>query len=191
MLIGVCGHIGSGKDTAANFFVKQFGFNSYSFADPLKDILSVLFSWNRTMLAGKTPEARQERDEIDFWWTERLQYDKFTPRTAMQIIGTDLFRNHFHKDIWTASLEQKLIHCMHENSIISDVRFLNEANMIKRLGGIIIKINKLSNDSNSHESELEIEKIVPDFVVDNNSTFDEFYQQLTNIHSQLLISPSV
>ena len=58
MIVGICGLIGSGKDTIADHLVKDHNFVKISFADKLKDTVATLFDWDRTLLDGKTEQSR-------------------------------------------------------------------------------------------------------------------------------------
>lgn len=132
-IIGICGLIGHGKDTSAGFLIEE-GYQRISFAGVLKDAVSALFGWDRILLEGNTPESRIFRDRVDKWWAERLGIPDFTPRYALQYIGTDVFRKNFHPDIWVAACERQ-IENTDDNVVISDCRFFNELDVIKRLGG--------------------------------------------------------
>ena len=132
-VVGICGLIGHGKDTAAGFLIEQ-GYKRISFAGVLKDTCAALFGWDRILLEGNTPESRAFREQVDAWWANRLDIPDFTPRYALQHIGTDVFRRNFHPDIWEAACERQ-IEMTDKNVVISDCRFYNELNVIKRLGG--------------------------------------------------------
>lgn len=134
-IIGICGLIGNGKDTAAGFLIEE-GYERISFAGVLKDVCANLFGWDRILLEGNTPESRAFRERKDEWWGQRLGIENFTPRYALQHIGTDVFRNHFHKDIWVAAAERRIM-STDNNVVISDARFFNELQAIKNLGGEI------------------------------------------------------
>lgn len=134
MIIGICGLIGSGKDTVAQYLCDSRDFSRISMADSLKDATSVLFGWDREMLEGKTKEAREQREIPDKFWTERLGKD-FSPRYALQLLGTDLFRDNLHPDVWVFSAERKINTL--KNVVISDIRFPNEVRMIRKRGGEI------------------------------------------------------
>ena len=54
MIIGVCGFIGSGKDTVADYLQNFHEFRRESFASTLKDAVAAVFGWDRTMLEGRT-----------------------------------------------------------------------------------------------------------------------------------------
>lgn len=140
-IIGITGLQGSGKDTVGDIICKEYNnFYKDSFANILKDAASVLFSWDRKMLAGQTPEDRSKREEKDEFWSSELGCD-WTPRKALQILGTELFRNHLHKDFWVIALKRRLM-TQNQNVVICDCRFPNEVNMIKSLGGIIIRVER-------------------------------------------------
>jgi hypothetical protein len=144
MILGVTGLIGSGKDTIADYLVTEHGFKRVSFAASLKDAVSAVFGWDREMLEGTTKASRAWREEVDTWWAERLAMPELTPRWVLQYWGTDVFRNHFHTDIWVASVENKLRQTK-DNVVITDCRFANEVNAIKTAGGTTCRVFRGEN----------------------------------------------
>jgi len=212
MIIGVCGFIGSGKDTIADYLVNFHEFRRESFASTLKDAVSAVFGWDRTLLEGRTKEAREWREQIDPWWAERLDMPTLTPRWVLQYWGTEVCRRGFHDDIWIASLENKLRNSK-DHVIISDCRFPNEIASIKNSGGKILWVKRgqlpdwydLAVESNSGSNlavqELKRRKIHAsetawvgtdfDFVLDNNSTINDLYKQIESIISdEISLFPS-
>lgn len=141
MIIGVCGFIGSGKDTIADYLTNFHGFRRESFANSLKDAVAQVFGWDRTMLEGRTKQAREWREKVDPWWSERLGMPNLTPRWVLQYWGTEVCRRSFHDDIWIASLENKLRNSK-DHIVISDCRFPNEIKSIKDAGGIVIRVKR-------------------------------------------------
>jgi len=139
MIIGVVGQIGSGKDTVAQYLVDSRDYTRISMAGVLKDATSMLFGWDREMLEGRTPEARITREEPDPFWSKKLNRN-FSPRYALQILGTDLFRNHLHKDIWVMAAERQIYN--HKNVVISDIRFPNEICMIRNSEGQLWHVHR-------------------------------------------------
>lgn len=137
-IIAICGFQGAGKDTLADILVEKYGYTRVSFAGAVKDVASVIFGWDREMLEGRTPEARAKREVVDEWWASRLKIPHLTPRWVLQQFGTDLFRNHFHNEIWIAAVEKKLLSL--NKVVITDCRFDNEVAAIKNMGGKIIHI---------------------------------------------------
>jgi hypothetical protein len=141
MIIGVCGFIGSGKDTIADYLTNFHGFRRESFANSLKDAVAHVFGWDRTLLEGRTKQAREWREQVDPWWSERLNMPNLTPRLMLQLWGTEVCRRGFHDDIWIASLENKLRNST-DDIVISDCRFPNEIKSIRDAGGIIVWVKR-------------------------------------------------
>ena len=141
MIVGVCGLIGSGKGTVADILEQEHGFVKISFADSLKDAVAAVFSWDRALLEGDTDASRAWRESVDPWWAGRLGYADLTPRWILQMWGTEVCREGFHKDIWIASIEKKL-QDHSKNYVIPDTRFPNEINMIQRMDGQVWKVKR-------------------------------------------------
>lgn len=143
MIIGLVGFIGSGKDTVAEMLLGEDGVKD-SFAAPLKDLCATIFGWPRHLMEGSSIESRDFRNTPDMFWSRKLGIANFTPRLAMQIVGTDTMREHFHTDIWINSLEYRL-RCAdtdYKNVVISDARFQNELDLIRNLNGKIIWVKR-------------------------------------------------
>jgi len=213
MIIGVCGFIGSGKDTIADYLTNFHGFRRESFANTLKDAVSMVFGWDRTMLEGRTKTAREWREQVDPWWAERLNMPHLTPRWVLQYWGTEVCRKGFHDDIWIASLEHKLLNSK-DNIVISDCRFPNEIKSIKQAGGIVVRVvrgpepewynaavsaNKgpdgnvtwstskvILERAGIHASETAWVGTKFDFVLDNNTSIDDLCAQVKNLVSDPL-----
>jgi hypothetical protein len=134
MLISLSGLQSSGKDTIANHLITNHNFKKESWAGVLKDMCSIVFGWDRTMLEGGTADARKEREVVDVWWAQQLGNPEFTPRWALQNIGTNVMRNHFHDDIWILALKRKLLKELEQNIVITDTRFPNELLTLRDLG---------------------------------------------------------
>jgi len=139
MIIGICGLIGSGKDTIADYLQNIHQFRRESFAHALKDAVAQVFGWDRELLEGRTKESRHWREQVDLWWAERLAMPNLTPRHVLQVWGTEVARKSFHNDIWIASLENKLRKTT-DDVVISDCRFPNEIASIKHAGGVVIRV---------------------------------------------------
>ena len=77
-VVGICGLIGHGKDTASGFLIEE-GFQRVSFAGILKDACANIFGWDRILLEGNTTESRAFREQVDEWWAKRLDIPNFTP----------------------------------------------------------------------------------------------------------------
>lgn len=205
-IIGFCGLIGSGKDSAADYLCNNYGFVRDSFAASLKDAVAMVFGWDRTLLDGRTSEAREWREKIDTWWAKRLNLPHLTPRWVLQQWGTEVIRVAFHDDIWIASMEARLQRS-DTHTVISDVRFPNEITAIRRAGGRIYRVQRgadpywltLAERANNgdtkslaqlnamkiHASERAWAGYPMDGFIENNGTLDEFHEKI----KQLVESP--
>jgi hypothetical protein len=202
MIIGICGFIGSGKDTVADFLVNFHEFRRESFASTLKDSVAAVFGWDRTLLEGRTAEAREWREQVDPWWAERLDMPTLTPRWVLQYWGTEVCRRGFHDDIWIASLENKLRNSK-DNIVISDCRFPNEIEAIKKANGVIVWVQRgalpewyddavsANQGNNIGINAMKLRKIHAsewawlgsefDHVIDNNGTIDDLFKQAQSL----------
>ena len=138
MIIGLVGFIGAGKGTVGDLLRLQ-GYKQMSFAGVLKDTASIMFGWDRDLLEGDTVESRVFRETKDDFWSDKFGYD-FTPRLALQRLGTEAGRDVFHKDIWVYALEKRIK--QHRNVVITDTRFPNEIDWIRKQGGVIVEVKR-------------------------------------------------
>lgn len=141
ILIGVVGFIGSGKDTVADMLIEQ-GFRKDSFARTLKDACSVLFGWDRQLLDGTTKESREWREIPDPYWSKETGDPQFTPRKALQLFGTEAVRETFAQDFWVSTVVKRWLDDGKPNTVITDCRFPNEINAIRRNGGKVIHVHR-------------------------------------------------
>jgi len=202
MIIGLMGYIGSGKNTASDFIQQYHGYTQDSFAASLKDACSVIFTWPRDLLEGVTVESRTFRETPDEWWSEKLG-KPFSPRYALQNIGTEILRHGFHNDIWLLSLEKRVAGT-DAKIVITDTRFPNEVDLIRRLGGKIIFVDndilpewasiakmaclgdaaamhEMRNKyKDVHESEWAWAAVVPDLVIKNTGSLGDLKKNVEN-----------
>lgn len=139
MIIGLVGFIGSGKGTVANILTQQHGFIKESFAGAVKDAVAPIFGWDRQMLEGDTPESRHWRETPDTWWSNALGRE-FSPRLALQLMGTESGRNVFHRDVWVLSFIRRTDPAKHY--VLADVRFPNEIDLIRGTGGKVVRVKR-------------------------------------------------
>lgn len=201
MIIGLVGLIGAGKGTVGDI-LRLEGYKQASFAGALKDTASQMFGWDRDLLEGDTDESRQFREQKDDFWSKRFGYD-FSPRLALQLLGTEAGRNVFHKDIWIYALENRIRN--HKNVVVTDTRFPNEIEFIRSKGGIIIEVKRgerpewydkisywLSCDRGNedkpshieglpHESEWRWINQKIDFTINNSGTLDDLRKGVKDI----------
>lgn len=186
-LIGITGKIGAGKSTLATI-LQKYGYTEYSFATPLKQIAEI-FGFSKESLYG----SQEDKLKIHEKWGISARY-------FLQKLGTDIFRISLKDKIPEMKIDNsiwielfKLKYNPSIKTVISDVRFLDEAKAIKELGGIIIKIERTNNrydkssetNSNTHVSEIEMEQIRPDIIIQNDDSILELEIKLKNIMNNI------
>ena len=162
-LIGICGHAGSGKDSAAEAIISSFSYRRYAFADAVKETAAAAF--------GISVEQFNRRNLKE----TPLPYWKKSPREIAQFVGTELFRDAIQKllpdvgtDFWIRRLEMQLFLDFPSLSevkvVIPDVRFTNEAEWIVANGGVIIDLTRpgyhgtVGIENHPSETTLELSK---------------------------------
>lgn len=217
-IIAIVGFIGAGKDTVADYLVNFYEYRRESFANSLKDAVSVVFGWDREMLEGRTKQSREWRETQDEWWSNRLGQN-ITPRYVLQYWGTEVVRKGFHNDMWVASLEHRL-QSSRDDIVITDCRFPNEIQALRNIGATILRVKRGPEPAwyehaktynkgtqtdgwehsrieltrhNVHASEYSWVGSDFDYVLDNNSTVDSLFQQIDaalKIRNQIALAPA-
>jgi hypothetical protein len=200
MIIGIIGLIGAGKGTVGDMLIEQ-GFSHESFANPLKDTAASIFNWDREMLEGITLKSRVWREEVDSWWEERLNIPDFSPRLALQLLGTEVFRNHFHQDTWILSMESRLRNVKHD-VVITDARFPNEIAMVRRQGGVVVRVKRGDDPEwfkiaetnveampqmhpDIHASEYSWCSVTPNYLITNDGSVKDLLLSVTGLLEDL------
>jgi hypothetical protein len=149
LIIGICGRAGSGKSTAAEHLIRRHGFERVKFAGPLKAMTAALLE---QMGAGEPMEFI----EGVFKETPIPALGDKTTRHVMQTLGTEWGRDVMGEDFWVNLARariQSLIEDGHNRIVIDDVRFENEAQMIRDLGGNVVALTDRGVEVGNHPSE--------------------------------------
>ena len=126
MIIGLTGAARAGKDTVANALVAR-GWTKCAFADPIYAAVQAMFGWSREYI-----EANKESP---------IGPGGRSPRYIMQTLGTEWGRTLVCDDLWVQLMERRLLNELpYGNVVIPGVRFVNEAKLIAKLGGYVIRV---------------------------------------------------
>lgn len=172
------GKAGAGKDTAAGYLVKWYGFRRYAFADKLKEVARDL--WPEEFTSGRKP------------------------RRLLQELGTAV--RGIDPLVWVRYVFRRLEAENPARAVITDGRMLNEYRACREAGFTVIRIDcpdqarmdrlllrdgvPLYPEESSHPSEREIELAEPDFVLDNSGGTDDLYRQIVDLMRRLKIDPA-
>lgn len=148
-IIGLTGPKGVGKTTFANEMPRQ----RFSFADPLRVIMDVLLGY-----------FDMNVEDFDDNKEEKISNLGVSFRHAMQTLGTEWGRKQVSPNIWVEVMESRLSHFHKDRIVIDDVRFPNEAEMIRARGGQIWRLSRkgFEPSGDSHVSEAGL----PDELID-------------------------
>lgn len=164
-IIGLTGLAGSGKSTAAEYMEVTHGYNRARFAGPLKNALRRML--RDALVDVHTIERMIEGDLKEVPHSSLLGK---TPRQAMQTLGTEWGRHCMGDTFWVNLLRYRLEQRRGERIVIEDVRFQNEADMIRDMGGKIIRIAGRGGIAGSHPSEAGVE---PDMTCYNDGSITD------------------
>ena len=174
-LLGLAAKARSGKDTVGEYLRDEYNYKLYAFADPIKQAASVMFG----IPLEHFYDGIHDREIVNQFWG-------FSPREILQKLGTEAGRNVFRKDIWLKRGLQEWEDHLEESSdtgfIFTDVRFENEATMIREQGGQVVHI--IRNDVeevNDHVSEAGIVVADGDIVIYNNDSLEDLYINVSDI----------
>lgn len=137
-VVALTGPAGSGKSTAADYLVRQHGYERAKFAGPLKDMCRAIG------LSEDHIEGHLKEVPCDMLCGK-------TPRHLMQALGTELGRNLIGEDFWIRLWLHRVAAA--KRVVVDDCRFPNEAAAVRSLGGVIIKLEGRGGIAGGHESE--------------------------------------
>ena len=149
VILGIVGKAGSGKTTAAKHLVDYYGFTRMAFADEIKHMAVEYFGLTREeAFETKPPHAR----------------------TILQGIGT-LIRTQFDRLFFVQKLADRLHSSRAEMIVIDDIRLPEEADFVREIGGVVVRLEcsdretLLSGSPAEHETEIQIYAIPCDLIV--------------------------
>ena len=168
-LIGIAGKARSGKDTAANYLLEKLGADWYSasFADPMKEMLNVIGV-----------------DTGDGFKDLPVNQYGVSTRHMLQTLGTEWGRNLIDSNFWVdVFANMNAYQCV----IVPDVRFENEAELIREFG-VLICIEGRGGIEGGHISERKLQYDDRDIYIDNRGSLSELYEKLDLIDLKGIIN---
>ena len=190
MLIALNGRIGAGKDTVGAYLVENYGFERWSFAGKLKESFAALLdvtveelekwkndpNWSLSINHGTLPRKR-----MNF-------------RTALQRYGTESHRDTFWPDFWVDVLlprgvSSEVRYIQEHDVVITDCRFINEAERIKEYGGMVLEVRRPRPSAEIHTLGHISENALPpgtiNGIIVNDKDFDLLYTRVDKLMNNL------
>lgn len=174
-IIGISGYARAGKDTLG-LFLCEAGFERRSFADALRDVLYAMNPMVEAQVFDAEPQLWSVRALVDkYGWEDAKATDfgsDFTVRKYLQRLGTEAGRKVLGENIWVDTAMSTLE--VGGKYVFTDVRFINEADAIRNLGGKVIRIERPGTDAiNAHPSETALDGYDFDQVIVNDGTIND------------------
>lgn len=206
MILSLSGKKKSGKDTIANFLVKDQNFIKLSFATPLKELISKVFRLDTNLLHDDVLKDTElgEKIIIDYYHVDKIRQivseewgfpidystreklERFhgheinTPRKLMQVIGTDMLREGVRDDIFIVLMASKLKEVTRP-TVVADSRLENEREFLKKIGAVmaLVKRHQPEDKFDDHISENDFGKEDEyDIIVENNIGLNQLRSEM-------------
>lgn len=184
MLIGIVGLERTGKDTVANYLVKNHNFLKYNLAHPIKQIGKIMFNWDINEM------ETNKKDEVDI-------NTGIVPRDFYKWFGTQICQFEIYKKfpelkekiperhMWSHIMKNYVLDKRNKNKnaniIIPDIRFLHEVSVVKELGGKLIYLDRIQNPNFDNYDLQEIMKKDNNFIdytLDNTLNIESLYETI-------------
>jgi len=163
ILVGLSGKQRVGKDTVASYLQLKYNFIRLANADYLKHV-SKKVGWD-----GKK-DSRGRR--------------------LLQQLGV-IVRD-YDKNFWVGRVAQQVNELKEKDEgvhiVVTDIRFVNEADLIRSLGGRTIRIERDTGIEDAHISETELDAYKFDDVIANNGSYDQLYTFVDDLFSRVLLA---
>lgn len=184
MLVGICGRAGAGKDTVGEILRNSHGFTALAFADALRQEIIQAFAVGPDIFSRDQKERRQDalaisrcgdQGFLDVMAARRIDLlAPRSPREIMQWWATE-FRRAQDAGYWTTQAALAIdaaVRAGHRRIVLTDVRFPNEAHLVRRLTGVVWRIRRPQADQApiQHESESLLDLLLPDFSIQNDQS---------------------
>ena len=174
MIIGLAGYARSGKNTVADLLGHKY--KQVAFADPMRN---ALYKMNPCIEWGNQDGHRdwtlQEAVEEYGWDTAKDHFPEI--RRLLQVLGTEVGRHMIHENVWVDIALRGMLPT--DDVVFTDVRFINEAVAIKKLGGEVWRIDREGVGAlNGHISEHALKDWEFDRIIENNGTIEDLMRAI-------------
>jgi hypothetical protein len=173
VIIGLSGYAQTGKDTIANYLVKNYGFTRVAFADPIREAVYKL-NPNINIADMRGVSLADAVDKLG-WETVKVESDD--ARWLLQRMGTEVGREVFGDNFWVDIAMEKAH--SHDKVVFTDVRYPNELQAILEASGAVWRVVKDDVGAvNRHASETALDDYQFEYVIFNNDTIESLYESI-------------
>ena len=145
-VVGLTGYAQTGKDTVGQILVSHRGYTRFSFADNVREAVLRLNPlipdpWtnpNYGMYETASVPLKYVVDRVGY---EVAKQTIPEVRRLLQVMGTEVGREMFGQDSWIEMVGRQ-VRATENDVVITDVRFQNEADYVRSLGGIVLRVER-------------------------------------------------
>lgn len=177
MLIAFSGLKGSGKDTAAEVLINEFGYTRIAFADAVRQMALIIDPRIPSHVNNHWYTLSEEVREHGW---DTLKRANLEVRRLLQVIGTEAGRMLVGEDIWIDILAKRYPDISNPEAryVITDCRFDNEVAFIKSNNGIVTWIDRPGLTSDGHASESTHIKTLADYIISNDTDIENLQKDV-------------
>lgn len=177
-VIGISGYARTGKDTIADYLVENEGYTKISFSTPMKE---AMYRLNPRITVNEIQNTAL-RIGVDVYGWEGLKERSPDIRGLLQRFGTEVGREMFGEDFWVNYALDSIPDG--GKAVIADVRYPNEADAIRALGGKVFRVERDGvGPANAHASENALDRYEFDGTLYNQGTVRGLYN---DVETQIL-----
>lgn len=179
MIIGLCGPEGAGKSTAARVLKRELYGWRVPMALPLKRMAAALGVPRRAIWGTDTDKRKA-----------LACLDGKSSRHALQTLGTEWGRLHMGDAFWINRWRDRAFKAWQRRPLVlvDDVRFVNEAEAVRDLGGFVVCIVRSTAEFKrvpKHPSE-DFMAVKPDYFIVNDGDTDKLQKMLMIVVGQAI-----
>lgn len=183
--IGIVGRKRSGKDTAADLLVREFGYVRHGLADPLKEaalaldpIITLTDVWGDDYRVETTPGRLSEIVGEIGWEAAKDRFPEV--RRILQRLGDEAGRQVHGELTWINQLLRRSIAANEAGHpvVVPDVRYPNEADVLREAGFLVVRIDRpgFSTPTPGEHASEQVERLIVDTVISNGGTVEDMWR---------------
>lgn len=170
----------------ASFEMRDKGWEVKKYADKLKQIAEILTGipkvnfesqeFKKSFLGEEWGTIRQNPLNAIPPFADVKFNNLMSVREFLQKLGTEGLRNNLHENVWVNALFSEFDSAS-SKWLVTDVRFQNEADAIKNLGGIVVRIDR-GMDTGTHASETSLDDYKFDYTINNKGSLYDLVKEV-------------
>lgn len=192
-VIGLLGHAGAGKDTAADRLINYHEFSRFTLADKVREAalaLDPLIVLTENVENGKSREVYRLTDVVSrLGWHDAKAIPEV--RRTLQRLGTEAGWKLHGSTLWTKHAENAVAESQNP-LVITDLRMPHEIAWLRSVSGILVAVRRDKGahqlgENAEHASEKSIDELMTtaDHTINNNSSIAELFTKVDTFAQSL------